>query len=259
VLRPGGGLVFSVWGALADNPLGRIAHDVIGRFFTSDPPDFYEVPFGFHDERLIRRLLGDAGFEVAGCHPVSLPARSPSHLDAARGLVTGNPILLAVNERATAPVEEIVQAVAAALAAEGGVAPFELETRALVVVARAAPTPSKGESDYVITPARPRDVPHLAAIERDAAQLLRGHAPDSLLDQTLDPAELFAAQAAGLLWVALRGDVPVGFALVRILAADLPHLEEIDVDPRHGRRGRAPLSSAPSASGRAGRATRGSR
>ena len=31
--------------------------------------------------------------------------------------------------------------------------------------------------------------------------------------------------------------MPVGFALVEMLADDLPHLEELDVDPSHGRRG----------------------
>jgi predicted N-acetyltransferase YhbS len=39
------------------------------------------------------------------------------------------------------------------------------------------------------------------------------------------------------LWVALAGDAPVGFALVEMLADDLPHLDEVDVEPSHGRRG----------------------
>lgn len=137
VLRPHGRLAFNVWLSLADNPLGRIAHDTIGRFFSSDPPSFYEVPFGFGDESLIRDLLHAARFEVARCERVALEARSPSALDAARGLVTGNPILLAVTERATAPADEIIRAVAAALAAEGGAAPLRLPMRALVVLARA--------------------------------------------------------------------------------------------------------------------------
>jgi GNAT superfamily N-acetyltransferase len=37
--------------------------------------------------------------------------------------------------------------------------------------------------------------------------------------------------------VALAGDTPVGFALVEMLADDLPHLDEVDVKPSHGRRG----------------------
>lgn len=41
----------------------------------------------------------------------------------------------------------------------------------------------------------------------------------------------------GRLWVASSGNMPVGFALVKMLADDLPHLEEIDVHPSHRRRG----------------------
>jgi SAM-dependent methyltransferase len=137
VLRPGGRLVFSVWRSRAENPVGRIAHDTIRRFFSSDPPTFYEVPFGFHDESRIRELLHAARFEEVDFQRVALEARSPSALDAARGLVTGNPILQAVTERATASPEEIVRAVAAALAAEGGAAPLRLPMCALLVLARA--------------------------------------------------------------------------------------------------------------------------
>jgi GNAT superfamily N-acetyltransferase len=94
----------------------------------------------------------------------------------------------------------------------------------------------------VIALARPRDVAGLAAIEIAAAEMFRGYVPDSIpLDSTPED-DFREAQRAGLLWVALAGDspdenTPVGFALVEMLAADLPHLEELDVDPAHGRRG----------------------
>jgi GNAT superfamily N-acetyltransferase len=90
---------------------------------------------------------------------------------------------------------------------------------------------------YRFVTARERDIGALGAIERAAAALLRGHAPASVLEEETDPAEFRAAQAGGRLWVALLDDVPVGFALVGMLAANLPHLEEIDVHPEHGRRG----------------------
>ncbi len=45
------------------------------------------------------------------------------------------------------------------------------------------------------------------------------------------------SQRAGLLWVALANDFPVGFAQVKILEPMVAHLDEIDVDPQHGRRG----------------------
>jgi ubiquinone/menaquinone biosynthesis C-methylase UbiE len=137
MLRAHGQFAFNVWLSLAENPLGRIALETIARYFTSDQPTFYEVPFAFHDEACIRDLLRAARFEVVSCERVVLEARSPSAHDAARGVVTGNPILLDILERATAPAEEIIDAVAAGLAAEGGAAPLRLPMRALVVLARA--------------------------------------------------------------------------------------------------------------------------
>ncbi len=77
-----------------------------------------------------------------------------------------------------------------------------------------------------IRKARPGDLQALAAIELEAAQLLRGHAPESVLNETTDEVTLRNAQAEGRLWVALAGDVPVGFALVETLPDGLPHLEE---------------------------------
>jgi GNAT superfamily N-acetyltransferase len=90
---------------------------------------------------------------------------------------------------------------------------------------------------YRISLARPRDLPKLAAIELRAATLLDGVAPRSILAEYTDLEDFRAAQADGRLWVALDDDQPVGFAIVELLDDGLPHLEEIDVDPDHGRRG----------------------
>ena len=137
VLKPNGLFAFNVWESLDENSFGRIARDTIDRYFTSDPPTFYDVPFGFHDVPQIRGLLRAARLNVVSCDAVELEAKSPSAQDAALGLVTGNPVILDVTERATAPAEEIVAAVAQALAAEGGDTPLRLPMRALVFLAQA--------------------------------------------------------------------------------------------------------------------------
>jgi len=93
------------------------------------------------------------------------------------------------------------------------------------------------EPRYTITTALPEHVQALADIELSAAVLLRGHAPESVLEEVTPECQLRQAQQEGRLWVALAGEIPVGFAHVEMLAGDLPHLEEIDVEPRHGRRG----------------------
>lgn len=88
-----------------------------------------------------------------------------------------------------------------------------------------------------ITTARSQDLARLPAIELAAAQLLTGHAPESVLNETTDWHVLQKAQREGHLWVALLNDVAVGFAHVEVIERAAAHLEEIDVDPRHGRRG----------------------
>ena len=90
---------------------------------------------------------------------------------------------------------------------------------------------------YQIARARSEDLSLLPAIELAAAQLLRGHAPESVLNEATDCDTFADAARHGRLWVALAGDAPVGFALVEMLADDLPHLDEVDVEPSHGRRG----------------------
>jgi GNAT superfamily N-acetyltransferase len=90
---------------------------------------------------------------------------------------------------------------------------------------------------YTIARARPADLPLLAAIELAAAELLRGHAPPSVLNETTSLEVLSVARREGRLWVALADDTPVGFAHVEVREPPHAHLEEIDVHPDHGRRG----------------------
>jgi GNAT superfamily N-acetyltransferase len=90
---------------------------------------------------------------------------------------------------------------------------------------------------YVIATARPTDLPHLAAIELAAARLLVGHAPETVLTEVTALPALRAASADGRVWVALRDDVPVGFAHVEVMEPNAVHLEELDVHPDHGGRG----------------------
>ena len=90
---------------------------------------------------------------------------------------------------------------------------------------------------YTITAARQEDLTRLAAIELAAARLLRGHAPESVLNETTSLEVLEEAQRAGHLWVVLADDLPVAFAHAELLERNAVHLEEIDVHPEHGRRG----------------------
>jgi ubiquinone/menaquinone biosynthesis C-methylase UbiE len=136
VLAKGGLFAFNVWGSFEHNPFGRIAHETIGSFFSANPPNFYLVPFGFHDPDAIRHLLKANEFDRIELNTVTLEARSPSARSFAVGLVKGNPVSLAIQERGFA-FDPIVDALEAAFVRVGGDHPFRSTMQALVVTARA--------------------------------------------------------------------------------------------------------------------------
>jgi ubiquinone/menaquinone biosynthesis C-methylase UbiE len=136
VLRPGGTLLFNVWDDMAHNPFGRIAHETIGSFFAKDAPNFYQVPFGLHNPDVLRRLLEENDFSAIAFDWVGLEVRSVSARSLATGLVRGNPVAIAIEERGT-PLAPIVDALEAAFVRAGGSEPFQSTMRALIVEARA--------------------------------------------------------------------------------------------------------------------------
>ncbi len=91
---------------------------------------------------------------------------------------------------------------------------------------------------FRIERARADDLAALPAIERAANALFEGTGLLPAVDEDFThPDEFAEAQAAGRLFVARApGGEPVGFALVELLDGQ-PHLEEMDVMPRYGRRG----------------------
>lgn len=139
VLVAGGRWLFNVWGNLAENPIPRIAHETITSYFRDDPPQFYQVPFSMHDERATSELVAGAGFTDVSVTPVRFTAESPSAHHAAVGLVRGNPVLAAIEERGTVGADEIIDAVAAALARELGDKPMRAPMLAYVVSGRKGP------------------------------------------------------------------------------------------------------------------------
>lgn len=135
VLRDGGQWWFSVWGTLAENPMARVANETINGFFVSDPPTFYQVPYGYSNASRISDDARRGGFARVAIETVDLEGQAPSAEYAATGLVLGSPAVHAIRQRATAPPETIVQAVATSLAREFGRGEIRFPMRAHVVTA----------------------------------------------------------------------------------------------------------------------------
>jgi SAM-dependent methyltransferase len=136
VLRPGGLFLFNVWGTLDENAIAQVAHDAVARCFTTEPPSFYKVPFGYADRTQITADLRAAGFADIGADTVDLTGSSPSAEHAAIGLVQGSPIIHAIRNDATASVEEVTRAVADAIRSRYGAGEVRVPMRAHVFSAR---------------------------------------------------------------------------------------------------------------------------
>ena len=135
VLRPGGTFLFNVWGPIEENPFAGIANATIATFFKTDPPTFYQVPFGFHDAQVITGLFREAGFVDVATITLTQDLSAASAEAFARGLVEGNPVIAAIREGGV-PAADVRSAVTAALTKAGGAAPFRSQMTAVICSGR---------------------------------------------------------------------------------------------------------------------------
>ena len=116
VLTPGGQLLFNTWHELQHNDFCYVAHTTAISLLEEDPPKFYELPFSLYDRAQLETWMQETGFTNVTVRPLDLPSVSPSAADAAKGLVQGTPLAVALKER-NADTAAITDAVAAALRA----------------------------------------------------------------------------------------------------------------------------------------------
>jgi hypothetical protein len=132
----GGHYFFNVWDSHRHNPFGRLAHEIIGRFFPADPPQFYQVPFGYHLIDPIKDSLLDADFTDIEVAVLSVESKIPDVASFARGLVYGNPVLDQIRERRGVEPGRIVETLADALRREFGPDPARMPMQAITFKAR---------------------------------------------------------------------------------------------------------------------------
>ena len=138
VLAPGGLFAFLVWDRLDSNPHAQATGDAITALAPNDPvASFINIPYGFDDEPLIRRLLVESGFTGVQIERAEIEIVSPTARSLAIGTVRGTPRALMLEERGIS-LDAVIDAVAVALARVGGDNPYRSPGHALVVMARAA-------------------------------------------------------------------------------------------------------------------------
>jgi hypothetical protein len=109
VLKPGGTYLFTLWDSMQANTFAGLIHETIARFFPGDPPEFYKVPYGYHDADDIKELVLSAGFSRVEIERPAIKSKIESARGFAEGLVFGNPLYQEVIDRGGNP-EEVCQA-----------------------------------------------------------------------------------------------------------------------------------------------------
>ncbi|MDE5455306.1 methyltransferase domain-containing protein [Bradyrhizobium sp. CSA112] len=131
-LVPGGRYLFNVWDSHRHNPFGRIAHEMAGRFFPDDPPQFYNVPFSCHQIDPIKELLITAGFDRIDIAVIRQERELPDSANFARAAVYGNPLIDQVQARGGVDPDRIADALAQEFRREFGDDPGRMPLQAIV-------------------------------------------------------------------------------------------------------------------------------
>lgn len=132
VLQPNGSYLLNAWNSIEDNPFAATAHEVSSRFFTSDPPVFYQVPFSYPDPETVLADMTRAGFDEVEFETIALQKKVKDWRHFSRGLVYGNPLIDEINSQGDLDANKIVQAIETSLRTKFGMEPAIMPLKASV-------------------------------------------------------------------------------------------------------------------------------
>lgn len=136
VLSPGGRLHLSTWDDLAANRSAEIAHEAVATLVDTDPPSFFQIPYGSHRIDPIRDALVAAGLSEIRIDIVDHVETVPDARSFATGLVRGTPYGDRIRQRGGIDLDDAVDAVTAALSRDLGPEPLRVPLRAIFFEAR---------------------------------------------------------------------------------------------------------------------------
>lgn len=110
VLKSGGQLAFTVWADILDNPIWKISGKVIEGFLGANPMLQNAGPFSMSEKSDTLELLGEAGFTSITATPVIQTGRIESAASAAKGILHGLPVFMAISKKAPELLPQIEQA-----------------------------------------------------------------------------------------------------------------------------------------------------
>ncbi len=92
VLKKVGKFVFSTWDKIETVETFAIANKIIQDFFNDNAPSFFKIPYSMYDTKELQQLLANSGFLNVQIELVKKRGHADTALDAAKGIIEGNPI-----------------------------------------------------------------------------------------------------------------------------------------------------------------------
>jgi SAM-dependent methyltransferase len=132
VLRPGGRLLFSVWGN-REGSVWDVVVTVVGQFLSRDPASLVSPPY--NDVATVQADLKAAGFGATTSEDVIRSTHSASPRDAAVSQCHGGLVRAAIDAQMPERLDEITEAAIAAIAARFGSGAIESPLHAILFTA----------------------------------------------------------------------------------------------------------------------------
>ena len=132
VLKAGRRYIFNVWDSMAENPFSTVAHEATAKYFPDDPPGFYNVPFGYTDQKQVMSEMEAAGLKDIKCESLRFEQSVTDWALFAQGLVFGNPLVDEINKRGGVDPQEVKQSILSALREHFGPEPSSIPLSAKV-------------------------------------------------------------------------------------------------------------------------------
>jgi len=136
VLRPGGRLLFSVWGK-REGSVWQVVTNVVAEFLSRDPASLVSPPY--NDVVVVWAELAAAGFANVAVEEVTKPLHASSAREAAVSMCHGGMVRAAIEAHMPSRLYEITEAATTAIAARFGSGPIASPLSALLFTA-ARPT-----------------------------------------------------------------------------------------------------------------------
>jgi SAM-dependent methyltransferase len=138
VLKPRGVLAFNVFDRKEENPCSKACGDLFEELFPADSGAQFNTPYELADTELLWSLVDRARFDSIAIETKKVAIQGVSAREVATGQIRGSPRVALVEQRGLS-AEDVVERLAAKLAALGGADPFRSTAQCLVVEAKATP------------------------------------------------------------------------------------------------------------------------